>query len=291
MNLKAQGAKTAWLWVWWMIGLSLPVWAHDERPGQTTPDAAVVASAVTIDQRLNAQLPLDLVFTDERGRRMTLNQYLDGEPALLAFVYYDCPQLCPLVLDGLSRSLRPLDLQPGSDYRVIAVSIDPRETAELAGAKKRAIMEHWRPEAASGWHFLTGEQPAITALTETAGFRYRENETDTKDRYVHAIGALAITPEGKISRYFYGIDYPPRDLRFALIEASGNRIGSAVDQLMLLCYKYDPSQGKYTVSVMNVLRLSAAGTVLLLGGFLVTMIRRDRHPGRQRTPPNGGRRS
>jgi protein SCO1/2 len=271
--------------------LSFPVFAHDEQAVENRPNAAVVASAVTIEQRLNAQVPLDLVFTDETGRQLSLARYLDGKPALLAFVYYECPQLCPLVLDGLSRSLRPLDLRPARDYRVIAVSIDPRETAELAGIKKRAVMEHWRPEAATGWHFLTGDQRAIASLTESAGFRYLENGSDKKDRYVHAIGALALTPEGKISRYFYGIDYPPRDLRLALIEASGNRIGSLVDQLLLLCYKYDPTQGKYTVSVLNVLRLSAAGTVFLLGGFLVVMIRRERHPGRERTRPDGGTRS
>ena len=236
-------------------------------------------------------MPLDLIFTDETGRQVALDRYFDGKPVLLALVYYECPQLCPLVLDGLSRGLRPLDLKPVADYRMIAVSIDPRETPELAGTKKRALMERLGPEAAAGWHFLTGDQRSIESLAETAGFRYVENEKEKEDRYVHAIGAIALTPEGNISRYFYGFDYPPRDLRFALIEASGNRIGSAVDQLLLLCYKYDPAQGKYTLSILNLLRVSATATVLLLGGFLLLMLRRERHPEAPRSAPRQVRRS
>jgi protein SCO1/2 len=282
--------KNSFLLLWMVVLASFAV-AHDEPPAQSAAGAAVAASAVTIEQRLNAQVPQELIFTDETGREVALGRYLNGKPVLLAFVYYECPQLCPLVLENLSRSLRPLDLKPGIDYRVIAVSIDPRETAALASQKKRALMEHWGPEAAAGWHFLTGDQLSIQSLAETAGFRYVENDKGKTDRYVHAIGAIALTPEGKISRYFYGFDFPPRDLRFALIEASGNRIGSAVDQLLLLCYKYDPTQGKYTVSVLNVLRFSATATVLLLGGFLVLMLRRERNRASDRSPPSDGRRS
>jgi len=275
----------------WMIAVAPPAFAHDEQAAQSAPSAAVIASDVTIEQRLYAQVPRELIFTDETGRAVALDRYLDGKPVLLAFVYYDCPQLCPLVLEGLARSLRPLDLKPGGDYRVIAVSIDPRETPELAGTKKRALMERLPPQAAAGWHFLTGVQHSIDSLAETAGFRYVENEKGKADRYVHAIGAVALTPEGKISRYFYGFDYAPRDLRLALIEASGNRIGSAVDQLLLLCYKYDPAQGKYTLSILNVLRFSATATVLLLGGFLMLMFRRERNLTTDRTPQHQGRRS
>jgi protein SCO1 len=242
--------------------------AHEEEK--------VPLTEITIEQRLNAQVPLDLIFTDETGHAGALDRYFDGKPVLLALVYYDCPQLCPLVLDGLARSLRPLDLKAGSDYRVIAVSIDPRETPELARTKKHALMERSRPEVAAGWHFLTGDQLSIESLAQTAGFRYVENEKEKQDRYVHAVGTIALTPEGKISRYFYGFDYPPRDLRLALVEASGNRIGSAVDQLLLLCYKYDPTQGKYTLSILNLLRFSATATVLVLGGFLMLMLRRER---------------
>jgi protein SCO1/2 len=274
----------------WMVALVPPAFAHDEPASPWTQSAAVPASAVTIDQRLNAQVPLDLTFTDETGREVALDRYFDGKPVLLGLVYFDCPQLCPLALDGLARSLRPLDLQAGADYRVIAVSIDPRETPELARTKKRALMHRLRPEAAAGWHFLTGHQVSIESLAQTAGFRYVENQKEQADRYVHAIGTIALTPEGKISRYFYGFDYPPRDLRLALIEASGNRIGSAVDQLLLLCYKYDPAQGKYTLSILNLLRASATATVLVMGGFLMFMLRRERHVRPDRPARNGRQR-
>ncbi|MGH7824003.1 MAG: SCO family protein [Candidatus Binatia bacterium] len=262
-----------------MVALASPVFAHDEQESPQSRNAAIVANNITIEQRLNAQIPLNLVFTDETGREVALDRYFDGKPVLLALVYYDCPQLCPLVLDGLARSLRPLDLKPGGDYRVIAVSIDPRETPELAGTKKRVLMGRSRPEAAAGWHFLTGNQLSIDTLAQTVGFRYVENGKEKEDRYVHAIGTIALTPEGKTSRYFYGFDYPPRDLRLALVEASGNRIGSAVDQLLLLCYKYDPAQGKYTLSILNLLRFSATVTVLVLAGFLMFMLRRERNNG------------
>jgi protein SCO1/2 len=276
--------------VLWIIALASPAFAHDEGKPRQSPSADFIANNVTIEQRLNAQVPLDLIFTDETGREVALDRYFDGKPVLLALVYYDCPQLCPLVLDGLARSLRPLDFKPGGDYRVIAVSIDPRETPELARTKKRALMQRSRPQAAAGWHFLTGDQLSIEALAQTAGFRYVENEKEKADRYVHAIGTIALTPEGKISRYFYGFDYPPRDLRLALIEASGNRIGSAVDQLLLLCYKYDPAQGKYTLSILNLLRFSATATVLVLGGFLMFMLRRERNLRTDRPARNQGRR-
>jgi protein SCO1 len=259
-----------------MLAVAIPAFAHDEKRSPGVPGTAVPANAVTIEQHLNAQVPLDLIFTDETGREVSLDRYFDGTPVLLALVYYDCPQLCPLVLDGLARSLRPLDLKPGDDYRVVAVSIDPGETSQLAASKKRALMARALPGAAAGWHFLTGDQRSIETLAQTAGFRYVENDQDKEDRYVHAVGTIALTPEGKISRYLYGFDYPPRDLRFALVEASGNRIGSAVDQLLLLCYKYDPALGKYTLSILNVLRFSATATVFVLGGFLVFMLRRER---------------
>jgi protein SCO1/2 len=275
----------------WMVALASPAFAHDEQESPPSRSAAVLASAVTIEQHLNAQVPLDLIFRDETGRAIALNRYFDDKPVLLALVYYDCPQLCPLVLEGLARSLRPLDLKAGGDYRVIAVSIDPRETSELARTKKRALMERLRPEAAAGWHFLTSDQLSIESLAQTAGFRYVENDKEKQDRYVHAAGAVALTPTGKISRYFYGFDYPPRDLRLALVEASGNRIGSVVDQLLLLCYKYDPAQGKYTLSILNLLRFSATATVLLLAGFLILMFRRERTLGTSRRPSrNEGRR-
>jgi protein SCO1/2 len=170
-----------------------------------------------------------------------------------------------------------LDFNAGEHYRVVAVSIDPRESPELARTKKRVLMGRSRPEAAAGWHFLTGNQVSIETLAQTVGFRYVENGNEKEDPYVHAIGTIALTPKGKISRYFYGFDYAPRDLRLGLVEASGNRIGSAVDQLLLVCYKYDPAQGKYTLSILNLLRFSATATVVALGGFLIFMLRRERN--------------
>jgi len=259
----------------WMLALAPAASAHDEEPsGQ--PSAAEVAKNVALDQRLNAQVSPDLIFTNETGQSVALSRYFDGKPVLLALVYFDCPQLCPLVLDGLARSLRPLDLKAGEDYRVVAISIDPDETAELARSKKQSMMARSRLDSA-GWHFLTGAQPAIETVAQTVGFRYLENGKEKQDRYIHASGAIVLTPDGKVSRYFYGFDYPPRDLRLALVEASGNRIGSTVDQLLLLCYKYDPAQGKYTLSILNLLRVSGAATALGLAALVVLMLRRERN--------------
>jgi protein SCO1/2 len=258
-----------------MFALAASALAHDESASPRFPGKEV-RPGVNIEQRLNAQVPLNLIFTDETGRETPLNRYFDGKPVLLAFVYYDCPQLCPLVLEGLARSLRPLDLRAGADYRVVAVSIDPRETPKLAGSKKRALMDRANLGAGGGWHFLTGQQAAIDSLAQAAGFRYVENAQEQADRYVHAAGAVALTPLGKISRYFYGFDFPPRELRFSLIEASGNRIGSAIDKLLLLCYKYDPTQGKYTLAILNVLRFSAGATLAVLAAVIVVLRRRER---------------
>jgi protein SCO1 len=262
----------------WIVGCASLAFAHDQGDSRQSEGLNLVAKDVTIEQRLNGQLPLDLVFRDEDGREVALSQYFDGKPVLLALVYYECPQLCPLVLDGLARSLRPLDFKAGEEYRVIAISIDPRETPELARSKKRVLLGRLRPEAADGWHLLTGNQLSIDSLAEAVGFRYLEyeNNTNRADRYRHAIGTIVITPKGIISRYFYGFDYPPRDLRLALLEASGNRIGSPVDQLLLLCYKYDPATGKYTLAILNILRISGAASAFALGGFLLIMVKRER---------------
>lgn len=262
----------------WILTLVSPALAHeeDQPPGFGGTDP--IGGGAGIEQRLDAQLPLHLPFTDERGQAVTLKRYFDGKPVLLALVYYTCDRVCPLVLEGLARSLRPLDFIAGEHYRVVAVSIDPGEGPELASEKKRLITTRHSPQAAdSGWHLLTGEQHSIDALARAVGFRYAVKETDKpSDRYIHAAATSVVTPQGKISRYFLGFDYPPRELQFSLMEASGNRIGSVADQLLLLCYAYDPSQGKYTLSILNVLRISGSATALALGGFLVLMIRRER---------------
>jgi protein SCO1/2 len=262
-----------------VLVLAAPASAHDESQSRVYSAKNPIADKVTIEQRLDAQIPLELTFTDESGQAVALSRYFDGKPVVLAPVYYDCDRLCPLVLEGLARSLRPLDLRAGKDYRVVAVSIDPHEAPALANEKKRLITSRYaQADANNGWHLLTGTQPAIDALASAIGFRYAIQPTaNSQDRFIHAAAAIMITPQGKISRYFYGIDYPPRDLRLSMIEASGNRIGSTVDRLLLLCYAYDPAQGKYTLSILNLLRLSGTATVLALGGFLVLMVRRDRN--------------
>ena len=261
-----------------IMGFLSPALAHepDRSPGSVQEDP--IAGKAGIDQRLNEQIPLHLPFRDERGEVVTLKRYFTGTPVLLTLVYYNCDRVCPLVLEGLARSLRPLDFMAGEDFHVIAVSIDPREGPRLASEKKAAVTtRHSRQGADRGWHLLTGEQQAIESLARALGFRYAENGSKREsERYVHAAATVMITPEGKIARYFYGFDYPPRELRLSMIEASANRIGSALDQLLLLCYAYDPSQGRYTLSILNVLRVSSAATVLALGGFLVFFLRRER---------------
>jgi protein SCO1/2 len=230
---------------------------------------------VGIDQKLSAPLPLDLSFQDETGQTMQLRQYFGKKPVVLAFVYYECPMLCTQVLNGLVESLRTLSFDVGKQFEVITVSFDPGETPKLAAEKKANYLRQYeRSGAASGWHFLTGDSAAIRQLTSAVGFRYKYDAIT--DQFAHASGIMVITPEGKITRYFYGIEYPARDLRLALVEASENKIGSPVDQLLLYCFHYDPLTGKYGLVIMNVLRVAGIATVMALGMFMIVMFRRDR---------------
>ena len=230
---------------------------------------------VGIDQKLNEQLPLDLTFRDETGKPVQLRKYFGQKPVILSLVYYDCPMLCTLVLNGLTRSLRAVPLDVGDQFHVVTVSFDPRETAALAAAKKEAYVKRYaRAQASQGWHFLTGEEASIQQLTRAVGFRYAYDEKS--GQFAHATGIMVLTPTGRLARYFYGIDYSPRDLRLALVEASANKIGSAIDQLLLFCFHYDPKTGKYSLVVMNVLRIAGMGTLLALGSFMFVMFRRDR---------------
>ena len=274
-----------------LIGFITPVLAHEQE--RTPAPVDPLAGKASIEQRLNAQIPLDLAFRDEQGEPVSLKRYFDGKPVLLALVYYNCDRVCPLVLEGLARSLRPLDFDAGADYRVIAVSIDPTEEPKLASEKKAVLTKrHSRPGSERGWHLLTGDGQSIDALARATGFRYTTKESKKPaERFIHAAATVVITPEGKIARYFYGFDYPPRELRLSLVEASASRIGTALDQLLLLCYSYDPSQGRYTLSILNVLRISSAATFLALGGFLVVSLRREHRSKRRadrhwRMPPS-----
>jgi protein SCO1/2 len=229
---------------------------------------------VGIDQRLNEQVPLDLVFRDEDGKEVRLGDCLGGKPTILVLAYYRCPMLCTQVLNGLVDGLRGVPFDIGNQFNVVTVSFDARETYPLAAAKKANYVEQYgRPNAAVGWHFLTGEQEAIDRLAQAVGFRY---QYDSKhDQFAHGSGIMVLTPQGKLARYFYGISYNPRDLRFALVDASENKVGSPVDKLLLLCYHYDPATGKYTTEAMSFVRLSGLLTLLILGAFLLVSFRRD----------------
>ena len=230
---------------------------------------------VGFDQKLNEQVPLDLVFRAENGRAVKLGEYFGKKPVVLMFMYYECPNLCPLALEGLVRSLKPLSFSVGGEFDVVVVSIDPSEESGAAAAKKQEyIPRYGRPGAESGWHFLTGEENSIKSLTQAVGFRYAYDHKS--HQFAHASGIVILTPQGKISSYFYGIEYAPRDLRLSLIEASSNKIGSPIDQLLLFGYQYDAATGKYTLAVMNVLRLAGLATVLSLSAFVLVMVRRER---------------
>jgi protein SCO1/2 len=233
---------------------------------------------VAFEQRLNQQFPLDLVFHDERGADARLGDYFGGKPVILNFVYYKCRDLCPLLLDGMVRSMRALSFDIGNQFDVLTVSFDDHDTAALAAAKKEDFVARYaRPGSEGGWHFLTGSEASIKKLTEAAGFRYKYDAQTGE--FAHATGIMLLTPAGKISRYYYGIDFSPRDLRLGLIEAADGEIGTAIDQLLLFCFHYDPVTGKYGLLITNVIRLGGVITVLLLGGLVIVMLRRERARG------------
>lgn len=228
---------------------------------------------VGINQKMGAQIPLDLPFVDESGRHVTLRQYF-GKPVILALVYYQCPSLCNMVLNGVLRSIKQLDFTAGNQYEVVAVSFDPRETPEMAAAKKQNYLKDYtRPGAEQGWHFLTGPETSSKALADSVGFRYVYDALT--NQYAHSSAIMILTPAGRIDRYFYGIDYPARDVRLGLVEASNERIGTPTDQVLLYCFHYDPTTGKYALVVMNVLRLAGLLTVGVLATFMIVMFRRD----------------
>lgn len=246
------------------------------RPAASMPSDQVpgVLGNVGFEQRLDAQLPLDLPFVDEGGHAVRLGDYFGRKPVVLAFVYYECPMLCTQVLNGLESALRVIDESIGQEFDVVTVSFDPAETPVLAAGKKKAYLERYkRPSAEQGWHFLTGEQASIEALTKAAGFSY-VYDADTK-QFAHASGIVIATPEGRLSRYFFGIDYSPRDVKFALIESSSGTIGKLADRLLLYCYHYDPTTGNYGFVAMRAVRIGGAVTLVALFGFMFVSIRRD----------------
>jgi protein SCO1/2 len=255
---------------------------HHGQPGfdpaasQTDP-----LDGVSYEQRLGEQLPLDLAFVDEMGQSVTLGDFFGNQPVVLALGYYECPMLCSLVRDGMVTGLMDVRLDVGRDFQVVNVSIDPTETPMNAANTKAAIVSRYgRPGSESGWHFLTGTQDNIQQLAQAVGFNYFYDETI--DQYAHAAGIVVATPSGELSRYFYGIEYNPSDLRLGLVESSGNKIGSPVDQLLLLCYHYDPVTGKYTGLVMTTLRVVSVVFVLGMVGFVFFL---SRGSGRSGPPP------
>jgi len=238
----------------------------------TTP---AILNKVGITQNLNAQIPPDLVFRDETGKSVRIGDFFGKKPIVLSLVYFDCPALCTEVLNGELRTMKAISLDLGKDFEAVTVSFEPKDTPALAKAKRDVYAgQYGRPEAADHWHFLTGDQPSIDALTNVAGFRYAY---DTSIRqYAHAAAILVLTPDGRIDRYFYGVQYPARDVRLGLVEASEGKIGTVTDQALLYCYQYDPMTGKYGVVVMNVLRAAGGLTVLVLGIFMTMMFLRER---------------
>ena len=229
---------------------------------------------VGIRQNLNQPIPAGLLFTDDLGRSVRLGDYFGKKPLILNLVYYTCPMLCGEVLSGLENSLRMMKFDVGKEFDVITVSFDPNDTPEPAAKKKSEFLRRYkRAGAEQGWHFLVGHQDAIDALTKAAGFDY---QYDPKSKqFAHTAAILILTPEGKIAQYYYGIEYPPKDLRLGLVEAGAGKIGNVVDALLLYCYHYDPEQGKYSAVILRVLRLAGVATILFIGTFIFVMIRRS----------------
>jgi protein SCO1/2 len=262
----------------------------DKETGPANDKPPAVLNGVAIAQNLNAQIPLALTFTDDQGHTVPLSSYFGKKPAILALVYYQCPMLCSEELNGLTGALQMVDEVPGRDFNVIVVSIDPTEGTELAAAKKRGYLKRYgHPETAGGWHFMTGTQASIDALTKAVGFGYvKIPGPDGKlNQFAHASSIQIVTPEGKLAQYYMGVEYSPKDLRLGLAEASSNRIGSPVDNILTYCYHYDPTTNKHSLIVARVVQLGGFITVLTLGGFMLVMFRRDSRAGDGPEGPGG----
>jgi len=252
-------------------------YSDPRTPGTVSTETPRQLVDVTFRQRLNDTLPLDAAFTDENGRAVTLGQFFGGKPVILAFVYYQCPMLCIQVMNGLSSALAVMPFKAGQDFEVVLVSFDPRDTPAIAAEKKRAHLEYWSSEQdASAWHLLSGDEATIRRVTSAAGFNYRWDEAT--QQFAHVSGVLVVTPDGKLSRYFYGVEYSPKELRLALVESGEGKVGSAIDELLLYCFHYDPESGRYGVVVMNLVRLGGVLTILFIGGFIMLARRGESGP-------------
>jgi protein SCO1 len=253
------------------IGLLLPALARAQA--QNPPQG--VLEGVGIDQKLGGEVPRDLAFRDEEGRSVRLGDSFRGKPVILSLVYFRCPMLCSYVMSGLVRSLRGISFSAGREFDILTVSFDPGDTPTLARVNKAdRLKDYDRPGAEQGWRFLTGDESSIRALTDAVGFRYK---TDPQTgQFAHAAAIMVLTPEGRLSHYFYGVEYAPRDLRLALVEASRSRIGTPADQVLLYCFHYDPATGKYGPAILNILRAAGGLTLLALGGLMLLLSRRAR---------------
>jgi len=251
----------------------------DKQSGENAGDQLPqVLQKVGVAQHLNQQLPLDAAFVDESGKSVKLGDYFGKRPALLALVYYTCPMLCSEEMDGITSSLEMVKLTPGKDFDVVVISIDPSDTPEQAAKSKALYVKRYgRPETAAGWHFLTGQRPAIDAVTNTVGFGYvRVPGPDGKmSQFAHASSIEIVTPEGKLAQYYLGVEYSPKDMLLGLIDASGNKIGSPVANILTYCYHYDPQTNKHSLYVARVVQVGGMITVAGLGGFMFLMFRRD----------------
>lgn len=258
-----------------LVALTLVAAAWGQSSKQTPGVQENLLKEVAFEQKLNNQLPLDLPFRDEAGRDVKLGDYFTDKPVLLVPVYYECPMLCNLTMTELVKTLRLVTLNPGLEFRVVMFSFDPKEKPELAAEKKKAYLKLYkRPGTEEGWTFLTGSEGSIQSLTSAMGFRYSYDATIKQ--YAHAAGFLIATPAGKVSRYLFGIEYAARDLRLALVESSAGKIGDPVSQLLLMCFHYDPTSGRYTMGVLTAIRAAGLVTVALIGGFLILSFRREK---------------
>jgi protein SCO1 len=267
--------------------LTTPAIAHGQMFGSAEPPdlnpstkKPRILERVGVDQKIGERVPAGLTFRDETGRTVRLGDYFGPRPVVLALAYYNCPMLCTHVLNGIAGSLRTLDFQPGRDYEVVVVSIDPREGPRLAAEKKATYVKHFgRPETAAAWHFLTGRDEEIHALADAVGFRYAYDRNI--DQYAHAAVFEILTPKGIVSQYLYGIEFAPRDVRFALIQSSDNKLGTIVDRVLLLCYHYDPATGRYGAGVITAVRIGGVLLMAAFGTFLFVNLRRDRAEARR----------
>lgn len=304
MNWCGTGVSPVILCVLVVLAACMPA---DVCPAQSTGPAAAPAAptevpdvqdqlpaeleGVGIDPKLDGQLPLDLEFKNEDGRTVRLGDYFTGDlPVILTLVYYGCPKLCGVVLNAQMEAMRDIDWTPGREYRAVTVSFDPTETPTLAKLKKQNYIQQWgKGEAAAGWHFLTGEQDGITKLTQAAGFNYRWNEA--QQQFAHAAAIIICTPNGRISRYLYGVLYQPKTLRLSLVEASEGKIGTTMDAVLLYCFHYDPTRGGYAIAAQNVMSLGGAVTVLILAAWLVpwwvSLRRKQARAAESQTSPSG----